>query len=426
MRTRAIALLLALSLAAAAGAYLLSSGQAEQAEAASANSMTGYAWSSNIGWVSMNCSDGGTCGTNDYGVAVASNGLLSGYAWSPNVGWISFNTSDLSGCPSGTCEARLDRGAGRVYGWAKVLSASGAQAGGWAGWIHLGQSGGAYGVTASGCTYGGYAWGGGSESGNGTVGWLSFSGSGYGVSGNGNACQTAQCSDGIDNNGNGVIDFANGDVRCDSGGDPTEDTNPPLPQCQDGADNDGDGANNATDPGCPTPTDTTELNVVFTATPSTIDVEGSSLLRWTATGATSCTGTGFNTGNAPNNSTGVSVSPGATATYQINCTGASGSASAQTTVTVGTPTATFTASPTIVTPGSASTLSWSTSGLASCSITGQNGFNYTIPSGSLASGNRSATNIQGRVVFTLSCTTGGGANLTRTATVTIPPDFSEF
>lgn len=237
---------------------------------------------------------------------------------------------------------------------------------------------------------------------------------------------TPQCSDGLDNNNNGVADFSGGDVRCDNGGDTTEDTTPPLPSCQDGLDNDGDGLRDAADTGCGNPNDGSELNVTLSATPSTIDSGASSLLRWSSVGATSCTGTGFNTGNAANNNTGVAVSPASTATYQINCVGSSGPATAQTTVTVGTPTATFTASPTLVSPGSASTLSWSTTGLASCSISGQNGFSYAVPGGSLASGNTSAPNIQGRVVFTLSCTTVGGGNLTRTAEVRIAPAFSEF
>ncbi|PIQ91695.1 MAG: hypothetical protein COV70_02480, partial [Parcubacteria group bacterium CG11_big_fil_rev_8_21_14_0_20_39_22] len=51
-------------------------------------------------------------------------------------------------------------------------------------------------------------------------------------------------------------------------------------------------------------------------------------LTWTSTNATSCTGTGFSTGNATNNTNGV-TSPSNTLhhqTYSISCTGAGGTA----------------------------------------------------------------------------------------------------
>jgi hypothetical protein len=55
-------------------------------------------------------------------------------------------------------------------------------------------------------------------------------------------CTAAQCLDGVDNNGNGRIDFPN-DPGCTSGSDNAEDTvcpGPSCPQCGDGLDNDGD------------------------------------------------------------------------------------------------------------------------------------------------------------------------------------------
>jgi hypothetical protein len=58
--------------------------------------LNGYAWSSNIGWISLNCRTGGAgrsdiCNTNDYQVRITQAGNLMGYAWSPNIGWIRFN-----------------------------------------------------------------------------------------------------------------------------------------------------------------------------------------------------------------------------------------------------------------------------------------------------------------------------------------------
>jgi len=155
------------------------------AEAGSSDNLSGWAWSSTIGWVSFNSTTGG--GAN-HGVNVSPSGLMSGYAWSPNAGWISFNTSDLGGCPSGTCQANLDRQTGAVSGWARALAGNGSsiQTGGWGGWIQL--SGTSYAVVASGCQWSGYAWGGGSDLNSGVIGWLSFSGPGYGVTGTGQAC----------------------------------------------------------------------------------------------------------------------------------------------------------------------------------------------------------------------------------------------
>lgn len=160
-------------------AHAQQTGGGQPPEQNSGNSLSGYAWSSTVGWVSFS-------GSN-YAVTAAANGDLSGYAWSSNVGWISFNSSDTTGCPSGTCQARLNRGTGAVTGWAKAIAGGGAQSGGWDGWIYLGQSSNV-GVNVSGCAWGGYAWGGGEDLSSGVIGWLSFSGPGYGVTGTNYAC----------------------------------------------------------------------------------------------------------------------------------------------------------------------------------------------------------------------------------------------
>jgi len=100
----------------------------ETSVASSGDNVSGWAWSSNIGWVSFNCTNSGSCSQSDYGVSVEPNiGLMSGYAWSPVVGWISFHIADLIGCPSAPCEARVANGLSgdfpkEVGGWAKVLS----------------------------------------------------------------------------------------------------------------------------------------------------------------------------------------------------------------------------------------------------------------------------------------------------------------
>ena len=68
----------------------------------------------------------------------------------------------------------------------------------------------------------------------------------------------AQCSDGIDNDGDGLIDLG-GDPGCTSPSDNSEVDN--LPQCSDGIDNDADGAIDfPADSGCDSATDNLESN----------------------------------------------------------------------------------------------------------------------------------------------------------------------
>ena len=124
-------------------------------------SVTGYAWSSYLGWISFS-------GTG-YGVLEdPMTGDFSGYAWSSNLGWISFGSSDGS-----HPVANADFITGRISGWARVCAAfankstcSGAldaNSGGWDGWIALAgtaSDGSSYGITQSAtCGWSGYAWG---------------------------------------------------------------------------------------------------------------------------------------------------------------------------------------------------------------------------------------------------------------------------
>jgi hypothetical protein len=150
-----------------------------------ATCLAGWAWSSNIGWVSFNSSDdSGT--TAHYDVAMDTSGNLTGYAWSSNVGWISFNSSDLQALPacSGTVPPTVNTNTGAVIGWARVVSEIGRKNSsnnsidGWDGCIELsnsathaspdisGNSGTTY--VSSSNTMNGYAWGGN------VMGWLKF------------------------------------------------------------------------------------------------------------------------------------------------------------------------------------------------------------------------------------------------------------
>ena len=71
---------------------------------------------------------------------------------------------------------------------------------------------------------------------------------------------TTQCSDGVDNDGDGLIDLA--DPGCTDANDNDETGGPPPPttQCSDGVDNDGDGLIDLADPGCASSSDNDESN----------------------------------------------------------------------------------------------------------------------------------------------------------------------
>ncbi len=151
--------------------------------------LTGYAWSSNIGWISFNCQTGGNsggniCATSNYKVEIKTDGTLSGYAWSSNIGWIKFG--GLSAIPSGPGNAAnnaqlVSVGSDKyeLQGWVRVCSSNSAAGScnfgvtrneGWDGWISLKGTSPNYTTefTSAGVvkTPVGYAWG------SSVVGWI--------------------------------------------------------------------------------------------------------------------------------------------------------------------------------------------------------------------------------------------------------------
>ncbi len=106
--------------------------------------LMGWAWSSNIGWISFNSKNPGS-GGGVYAVNVKfdndeSNGSLWGYAWSPNIGWIQFD--GLTGTVNGESVTNAivnakpgDPNYGKVTGWARAIGAT--TVSGWDGWIKL-------------------------------------------------------------------------------------------------------------------------------------------------------------------------------------------------------------------------------------------------------------------------------------------------
>jgi len=161
-----------------------------EAKAGSADNVSGWAWSENIGWISFNCyndyngdgileshcTDAGY--PSNYGVKLdPSTGVFSGYAWSENIGWIDFAPAgpypsapsysaclDLPGSGQ-TCDGVGDY---KVSGWAKAIT----DGGGWDGWIHLRNDSKNYGVWLDTSTspqeFRNWAW---SDM---VIGWLSF------------------------------------------------------------------------------------------------------------------------------------------------------------------------------------------------------------------------------------------------------------
>jgi hypothetical protein len=150
--------------------------------------LDGYAWSSTIGWISLNCATGGTggsnvCATSNYKVTINSNRTVTGYAWSSTVGWIRFG--GLSAFPAGSGTTAANAAVTGTYpnltftGWARACAGTASPAGtcdtmannsvggGWDGWISLQGTG--YAVAAnmsSGFTTPSYAWG------SQVVGWI--------------------------------------------------------------------------------------------------------------------------------------------------------------------------------------------------------------------------------------------------------------
>ncbi len=152
----------------------------------------GYAWSNNIGWISMNCQDGGVsqaniCGVSNYGVTLdTSTNTFQGFGWSDNVGWVKFG--GLSGMPISGTNASYNSTTGAISGFARFCGgrygysswptnqwlpnntcAGSDRTDGWDGWLSLSGSSPAYGVViGSSGAFSGYAWG------SDVVGWVNF------------------------------------------------------------------------------------------------------------------------------------------------------------------------------------------------------------------------------------------------------------
>lgn len=136
--------------------------------------MRGFAWSSNIGWVSFNSVDLPNSSAT-YSVKINADNTLEGYAWSSNLGWLRFNPAYVG--PTGASDAWGARIEGdKLTGWARFCSVyvsgcsgatkdvNGTELGGWDGWLKMSDVN--YDATTGG--FSGFAWG------SLNVGWLKF------------------------------------------------------------------------------------------------------------------------------------------------------------------------------------------------------------------------------------------------------------
>lgn len=93
--------------------------------------LKGYLWSEKTGYISLSCSNAGSCATVNYGVSNDGSGNLSGYAWSEKLGWVSFDDSSANNFYQATVDG--DTGVFSGYLWSEK-----------AGWINLDDSGDLY------------------------------------------------------------------------------------------------------------------------------------------------------------------------------------------------------------------------------------------------------------------------------------------
>ena len=172
-------------------------------------------------------------------------------------------------------------------------------------------------------------------------------------------------------------------------------------------------------------TSTPAPSVSLSASPTSIDFGGASLLSWSSTHATACQASGNWSGTLAASGTQSTGALTGGATYSLTCTGPSGTsqpASVSVIVNSVTPTVQITANPSVVAAGGTTTLTWSSSDATSCTASGAWSGTQAV-SGSLATGPLSQA-----TTYTLSCTGPSGTtqasavvNIDPTATLSVSP-----
>ncbi len=152
----------------------------------------------------------------------------------------------------------------------------------------------------------------------------------------------------------------------------------------------------------------------LSASPTSITTGGSSTLTWTSFNTTTCTASGgWSGGKALSGTQGVT--PAATTTYTLACTGPGGniSRSASVTVSAALPTADLKANggdgPIALFKGRTFTLTWSSSNTASCSVSSTDSSWTGGKPLNNATGETLTYDASGPVTYTLTCTGPGGS-----------------
>jgi hypothetical protein len=154
-----------------------------------------------------------------------------------------------------------------------------------------------------------------------------------------------------------------------------------------------------------------DADVALTASPTTIQEGQSSVLTWTGTDVDTCTASGAWSGSRPTSGS-LQVSPSATATYDLECTGSGGTVNDSVTVTViPAPTVSFQATPASIRRGESATLSWSSTGATTCSASG-------AWYGTKATSGSSPVQPGGKMSYSLTCT-GSGGSTTKNVTIDV-------
>ena len=156
-------------------------------------------------------------------------------------------------------------------------------------------------------------------------------------------------------------------------------------------------------------TDAAAPTVNLSASSTSVSYGGSTQLSWVSSNATNCAASGSWSGNR--NTSGNSNRNNLTTnqTYTISCSGAGGSASDTVSVSVAappapsTPTVNLTASPSNLSYGGATTLSWNSSNTTNCTASGDWSGNLNT------SGNSNRNNLTSDKIYTLTCSGAGGS-----------------
>lgn len=155
----------------------------------------------------------------------------------------------------------------------------------------------------------------------------------------------------------------------------------------------------------------------LSSAPSPLTGGVSSTFTWSSTNATTCTGSGFNTGGATSGtSAAVSVLPGQN--YQLQCTGAGSPCVRNLTAT--TPISYITATPDRVNSGNSASISWSANQVTACTVAA-NGETIASPAGPTVATSTVSRTITTQTNFTITCDGTSDSVL-----VNVVPKLEEF